>query len=43
VSKANWEVNLCWVKVHAGIMGKELADTLGKKAAKNESLTEEYN
>jgi len=24
-------------------MGKELADTLGKKAAKNESLTEEYN
>ena len=24
-------------------MGKELADTLAKKAAKNESLTEEYN
>ena len=39
----NWEVNLCWVKAHAGIMGNEFADTLAKKAAKNESLTEEYN
>jgi len=43
VSKANWEVNLCWVKAHAGIMGNELADTLAKKAAKNESLPVEYN
>ena len=39
----NWEVNLCWVKAHAGIMGNEFADTLAKKAAKNESLTVEYN
>ena len=37
MSKANWEVNLCWVKAHAGIMGNELADTLAKKAAKNEA------
>jgi len=43
MSKANWEVNLCWVKAHKGIMGNELADTLAKKAAKNESLTVEYN
>ena len=43
MSKANWEVNLCWVKAYAGIMGNELADTLAKKAAKNESLTVEYN
>ena len=43
MSKANWEVNLCWVKAHAGIMGNELADTLAKNAAKNESLTVEYN
>ena len=43
MSKANWEVNLCWVKAHAGIMGNELADTKAKKAAKNESLTVEYN
>jgi len=43
MNKANWEVKLCWVKGHAGIMVNELADTLAKKAAKNESLTEEYN
>ena len=43
MNKANWEVKLCWVKAHAVIMGNELADTLAKKAAKNESLTEEYN
>jgi ribonuclease HI len=39
----NWEVTLCWVKAYAGIMGNELADTLAKKAATNESLTEDYN
>jgi len=43
MNKANWEVKLCWVKAHAGTMGNELADTLAKKAAKNESLTEECN
>jgi len=43
MNKANWEVKLCWVKAHAGIMENELADTLAKKAAKNESLTDEYN
>jgi hypothetical protein len=43
MSKANWEVNLCWVKAHAGIMRKELADTLTQKAAKNKSLTVKYN
>ena len=43
MNKANWEIKLCWVKAHAGIIGNELADTLAKKATKNESLTEEYN
>ena len=43
MNTANWEVKLCWVKAHAGIMGNELADTLAKKAAKNEPLTVEYN
>jgi hypothetical protein len=43
MNKTDWEVKLCWVKAHAGISGNDVADTLGKKAATNESLTEEYN
>jgi ribonuclease HI len=43
INKADWEVKLCWVKAHAGILGNELTDRLAKKAATNESLTEEYN
>jgi hypothetical protein len=43
MNRANWEVKLCWVKARAGILGNELADTLARKAATNESLTEDYN
>jgi ribonuclease HI len=43
MNKANWEIKLYWVKAHAGILGNELADTLAKKAATNETLTEKYN
>jgi ribonuclease HI len=42
-NRANWEVKICWVKAHAGMLGNELADTLSKKAATNELLTEDYN
>jgi len=42
MNKRSWEVTLYWVKAHAGILGNELADTLAKKAATNESLTEDY-
>jgi len=42
MNKTSWEVTLCWVKAHAGILGNELTDTLAKKAATNESLTEDY-
>jgi ribonuclease HI len=38
MNKGNWEVKLFWVKAHAGILGNELADTLAKKAATNESI-----
>jgi ribonuclease HI len=43
MNKLDWEVKLCWVKAHAGILGNDLAVTLAKKAATNESVTEEYN
>ena len=31
MSKTSWEVTLCWVKAHAGILGIELADTLQRR------------
>jgi len=42
MNKTSWEVTLCWIKAHAGILGNELADKLAKKAATNESLSEDY-
>ena len=43
MNRTSCEVTLCWVKAHEGILGNELADTLAKKTATNESLTEDYN
>ena len=31
MNKTSWEVTLCWVKAHAGILGIELADTLQRR------------
>ena len=42
MNKTSWEVMLCWDKAHVGILGNELVDMLAKKAATNESLTEDY-
>jgi ribonuclease HI len=38
----NWTIEFCWVKVHVGIQGNELADTLAKQAATNADLIESY-
>ena len=43
MTRTSWEITLCWVKAHVGILGNELADTLAKKATTNESLPENYN
>jgi ribonuclease HI len=42
MNKAGWQIALCWVKVHAGTRGNELADTLTKKATTNGTITESY-
>jgi hypothetical protein len=38
----NWTIQFCWVKVHVGIQGNELTDTLAKDAATNADLIESY-
>jgi hypothetical protein len=42
MKKAGWQIALHWVKVHVGIIGNEIADTLAKKAATNRTITETY-
>jgi hypothetical protein len=43
MKRTSWEITLCWVKAHVGILGNELMDILAKKAAMNELLTVDYN
>jgi len=42
MKNTGWNITLRWVKAHVGIKGNELADTLAKKAAKDETMIESY-
>jgi len=40
MTRTRFEITLCWIKAHIGIIGNELSDALAK-ATSNESLTED--
>jgi len=42
MGKTNWKIQFGWVKIHVGIQGNELADTLAKEAATNADIKESY-
>ena len=41
LNKKNWKIEFRWVKAHAGIYGKEIADRLTKEATQNDRVV--YN
>jgi len=43
VKESEWKITFCWVKAHAGVMGKELADALVKRVATNINIPESYS
>jgi ribonuclease HI len=36
--KENWNIECTWIKAHAGIYGKELADKLAKEVTRNSNI-----
>ena len=43
LERANWNIELSWVKVHVGIVGNELADRIVKAAASNKDAKIVFN
>jgi hypothetical protein len=43
LERSNWIVAFAWVKAHAGIQGKELADRMAKTAARGKDKTSSYS
>jgi len=43
LERANWNIELSWIKAHVGIVGNELADRLAKATASDSDATIEFN
>ena len=43
LDRANWIIEISWVKVHVGIYGNELADQLAKDATRNSDIAVSFN
>jgi len=43
LERANWNIELSWVKVHVGIVGNELADRLARAAASDNDAKIVFN
>jgi len=43
LDRANWTIEISWVKAHIGIYGNELADQLSKSATRNSDIAVSFN
>jgi len=43
LERSEWKITFSWVKAHAGIYGKELADRLAKEAARSDRTSYEFH
>ena len=43
LERANWNIELSWVKAHVGIVGNELADGLARAAASDNDTKIVFN
>jgi len=43
LERANWNIELSWVKAHVGIVGNEIADRLEKAAASDRDARIVFN
>jgi hypothetical protein len=43
LDRANWTIGIPWVKAHAGIYGKEMADQLAEATTRNSDIAVSFN
>jgi len=43
LDRANWTIEISWVKAHIGIYGNEMVDQLTKAATRNRDIAVSFN